>query len=455
MRLPGPVVIAIVCAAWGAGRAQSRDGVQGQAPTKPATGAMMGRVTLAGSGQPFEGVRVTLNGAALRGTRSALTDAEGQFLFTELPAGTYTVRGTMTGYVAGTYGQKAPGKQGTPIVLVDGQQLKNVSFEIGKGGVISGTVVDERNRPSIGTPVRAMRWLMQSGERVLSVAGTATTDDRGIYRIHSLMPGDYLASAVPRNTSIEILTSADVAAQARLQELTAMGLAQPGAVGTAEPVEGYAAVFFPGTAQLTGAQAVRVGVAEEQLGIDFDLQRVGLATITGHVITPPGVNPTTVQLRLTHPDGYAMGVGQMSARPDQNGSFTFRTVTPGQDVLVASATIAPPRPTPLTPGVANFGPAQNAQQRLWAQADLYVDGGQPLNVGLTMQEGARDAESTGPAVAVDGARHLDGSGRRNGTFYVARRRAWPLQIRREWRASLADQERARQWRGRTRFSVHR
>ena len=76
------MVIAIVCAAWVSGFAQARDGVQGQAPTKPATGAMMGGVTLAGSGQPFEGVRVTLNGAALRGTRSALTDAEGQFLFT-------------------------------------------------------------------------------------------------------------------------------------------------------------------------------------------------------------------------------------------------------------------------------------------------------------------------------------------------------------------------------------
>ncbi len=410
MRLRGLVVIAIVCAAWMSGLAQSRDGVQVQGPAKPATGAMMGRVTLAGSGQPFEGVRVTLNGAALRGTRSALTDAEGQFLFSELPAGTYTLRGTMTGYVAGTYGQKAPGKQGTPIVLVDGQQLKNMSFEIGKGGVISGTVVDERTRPSIGTPVRAMRWIMQSGERVLTVAGTANTDDRGIYRIHSLTPGDYLVSAVPRNTSIEIITSADMMAQARLQELTAVGLAQPGAVanlslpsalpaGASEPVEGYAPVFFPGTAQVTSAQTIKVGVAEEQLGIDFGLQRVALVTVSGTVITPPGVNPTTVQLRLVPPDGGALGVGLMSARPNQNGAFTFRTVTPGQYVLIGSATIAPARPTPITPGVTNYGPASNQQQRLWAQADLFVDGGQPLNVGLTMQEGV---QVTGQ-LAFDGA----------------------------------------------------
>lgn len=405
MHLRGLVVVAVVCAAaWTSGAAQvavppgaqagqGRDGVQGQGPAKPGTGAMMGRVTLAGSDQPFEGVRVTLNGAALRGTRSALTDAEGQFLFTELPAGTYTLRGALTGYVSGTYGQKAPGKQGTPIVLLDGQQLKDMSFEIGKGGVISGTVVDERNRPSIGTPVRAMRWIMQSGERVLTVAGTTTTDDRGIYRIHSLTPGDYLVSAVPRNTSIEILTSADMAAQARLQELTAMGLSQPGAVtGVSEPVEGYAAVFFPGTAQLTSAQTIKVDVGAEQLGIDFGLQRVGLVTISGNVITPPGVNPTSVQLRLVQPDGgSALGVGQMSARPNQNGAFTFRAVTPGQYMLIGSATVAPPRSAQVPPvqGVTTFGPPQNTQQRLWAQTDLFVDGRQPLNVGLTMQEGVQ------------------------------------------------------------------
>lgn len=400
MRLRDLVAIVVIGAAtWTSGAAQNRDGVQGQNTAKPGTGLMMGQVTVAGSGLPAEGVRVMLNGAAVRGTRSILTDAEGQFIFADLPPGTYTVRGTMTGYVAGTYGQKAPGKSGTPIVLLEGQQLKNVSFEIAKGGVISGTVMDERGRPSIGTPVRAMRWILQSGERVLTVAGTSTTDDRGIYRIHSLMPGGYLVSAMPRNTSLDVLT-ADIEAQARMQELQALGLAQPGTVvsvsstavpptpGT-EPVHGYAPVFFPGTAQITNAQTITMGVSDEHLGIDFGLQRVGLSTITGNVVTPPGQNPTSVQLRLVQPQGNVMGAGQMSARPNQNGVFTFRAVVPGQYVLMATATVAAPRQAlvPAMPGVTNFAAPPRNQQRLWARADLYVDGTQPAVVGLTMQEG--------------------------------------------------------------------
>ena len=183
---------------------------QGQAPVPTGTGVMTGTVTMAGTGQPVEGVRVTLSGAELRTTRSALTNDDGQFVFDKLPAGTYTVRGTRTGHIAGTYGQKQPGKPGTSIVLAEGQQLRNVTFEIAKGGVISGSVLDEKNRPSIGTPVRVMRWVIQSGERTLTTAGTGTTDDRGMYRIYNLSPGDYVVSAVPRNTAAEILTSADM-----------------------------------------------------------------------------------------------------------------------------------------------------------------------------------------------------------------------------------------------------
>ena len=44
---------------------QQRD-AQGQAPAPTGTGVMMGTVTMAGTGQPVEGVRVTLSGAELR-----------------------------------------------------------------------------------------------------------------------------------------------------------------------------------------------------------------------------------------------------------------------------------------------------------------------------------------------------------------------------------------------------
>lgn len=380
------------------GSAAQRD-AQAQAPAPTGTGVMLGTVTMAGTGQPVEGVRVTLSGAELRGSRSAMTNDDGQFVFEKLPAGTYTVRGTRTGHISGTYGQKQPGKPGTNIVLADGQQLKNLTFEIAKGGVISGSVLDEKNRPSIGTPVRVMRWTIQSGERMLTTAGAGTTDDRGMYRIYNLSPGEYVVSAIPRNTASEILTSADALNQARWEELAARGLAVgdmslsvniADIQGSAQPIQGYAPVFYPGTTQLAGARGVRVGVAEEQLGIDFALQRVALTTVTGQVIVPTGQSPTTVQVRLLQADGNALGLGQQSVRPNQTGTFTFRSVVPGQYTVFAVATISEPRgPNAVPTGVGQWesSPRPGTQRRIWAQSDLFVDGVSPPVVSLTMREG--------------------------------------------------------------------
>lgn len=372
---------------------------QGQTPAPTGTGVMMGTVTMAGTGQPVEGVRVTLSGTELRATRSALTNDDGQFLFDRLPAGTYTVRGTRTGHISGTYGQKQPGKPGTSIVLAAGQQLKDVTFEIAKGGVISGVVLDEKNRPSIGTPVRVMRWMMQSGERTLTTAGSGTTDDRGMYRIYNLSPGDYVVSAVPRNTAAEILTSADAINMARMEELAARGLATGNMSftvniddlqGTAQATQGYAPVFYPGTAQLATARAIRVGISEEQLGIDFALQRVPLSTITGQVIVPSGQSPTTVQVRLLQAEGNALGTGQQNVRPAQNGTFTFRSVVPGQYTVFAVATVNEPRgPNTAPAGVGEWesAPQSGLQRRIWAQSDLFVDGNTPPVISLTMRDG--------------------------------------------------------------------
>lgn len=364
---------------------------------------MLGRVVLAGTGQPVDGVRVTINGPELRGSRSVMTNEEGQFAFVGLPAGTFTVRGTRTGYIAGTYGQKQVGKPGTAIVLTDGQELKDLSFEIAKGGVISGIVYDEKNRPSIGTPVRVMRWMMQSGERTLSSVGSGTTDDRGMYRIYNLMPGEYLISAVPRNVGADVTRMEEIVVDGRV-----VGVQQTSAPDSTEPVEGYAPVFYPGTTQLATARSVRVGISEEQLGLDFPLQRVALTTVMGQVIVPNGQSPTTVQVRMFHSEGNTFGVGQQSTRPSQTGTFTFRNVVPGQYTVFATATVSQPRAPgagPQNPSAERLemltrememlqsgdmpGPPgqSSSQRRLWAQSEVVVDGGYPPAVSLTMQEG--------------------------------------------------------------------
>ena len=387
----------------------------------PATALIMGTVVTGGAGQPADGVRLTMSGSALRGSRSTLTDDNGNFAFLALPPGTYTLRATKPGHVSATYGQKAPGRPGTPIVLAEGQQLKSISLELPKGGVISGIVYDEKNRPSVSTSVRAMRWTMQSGERVLSSAGTATTDDRGMYRIFGLVPGDYVVSATARNSSTNVINMADLQNLERMEELASLGLvggnmtitgnvsissnqievltrdmATPN--GPTVPVSGYAPVYFPGTPLPDTAQAIQVGAAQEQLGIDFQLQRVPLTMVTGQIIVPNGITVTSVQVRLRNQSISAPGTQQFSARPDRNGLFKFNAVPPGQYVMSATVNA----PVARAPATVPTNPAAQAMQerlvlasssssggrpRLWATADVSVDGGFAPNVTLSLQDG--------------------------------------------------------------------
>ena len=65
-----------------------------------------------------------------------------------------------------------------------------------RGGVITGLVTSAKGEPVVGVPVRAI-----STARAPSIAsfftgsGHSETDDRGVYRIYGLMPGQYVVSA--------------------------------------------------------------------------------------------------------------------------------------------------------------------------------------------------------------------------------------------------------------------
>src|SRR5204863_1378914 len=167
------------------------------APT-PA-GRISGRVITADNGRPVKRARVFVTAAELPGGRGVLTDDTGVFDLTELPAGRYTLTVSKSGFVSLSYGQRRPLQAGTPLQLGDGQQLKGVDFQLPRGSAIAGRVLDEDGDAMPGVAVRVMRYQYQQGERRLTPAGSAQTDDRGQYRVWGLMPGDYYVSATARN----------------------------------------------------------------------------------------------------------------------------------------------------------------------------------------------------------------------------------------------------------------
>jgi protocatechuate 3,4-dioxygenase beta subunit len=376
-------------------------------------GSISGRITIAGTGQPARRARVSLNAPGdTGGNRSTTTDDNGRFTFSALPAGRFNLSVAKQGFVSVTYGSRRPGaggNTGTPIQLAEGQRI-DVQMQMPRGSVITGTAVDEHGEAIPGTPVRVFRFVLQSGQRTLQSAGSGQTDDRGVYRVYGLQPGDYIVSATPRNSG----TAADaerVQAEIRglAERLQQMNNVEEGqarvmmdriaqlkesAPPQDDAVTGYAPIYYPGTTSPSSAVTVSVGPGEEKGNIDFQYQVVPIARVEGIVASPVSqALPQNIQINLINTGFGIPGLSPGSARADREGTFRIPNVPPGQYTIVARATIntgqegGPPGRGggPVGRGM-NVTPAAEAI-RMWATADVTVDGRNVSNIVLTLQPG--------------------------------------------------------------------
>jgi hypothetical protein len=389
-------------------------------------GSITGSIAIAGAGQPARRARVVLSFSSSSesgsggGSQTMTTDDNGTFTFSALPAGRFSLMASKPGYISGSYGQKRPGRSGTPIQLGDGQRIQ-VQLQIWRGGVITGTLVDENAEAVPGTPVRALRYVMQSGVRTLQNAGNSQTDDRGVYRIYGLQPGDYLVFATPRNTNQQggeaarqaemqaLMQRAELMArneqtQAEAQSLMERVAQLRNAAGDAsdEPATGYAPVYYPGTTAPASAATIALAAGEEKSGIDFQYQVVPISRIDGIVTSAGSQMPQNVQITLVNNGFSAPGIGPGGARADAQGSFRIANVPPGQYTVVARGTIGGPGREggpggrgfgpgrgnpPAVDGRGPGGPGTQTATRYWATADVTVDGRNVANVMLTLQSG--------------------------------------------------------------------
>ena len=126
-----------------------------------------------------------------------------------------------------------------------------------RGSVVSGTVSDELGNPMPGIMVRLMRFQYAQGVRELVPAGGGQTDDRGIYRIWGLDPGEYYVSAVSPNFNgggpIPLMPGGRGGPFGR-------GGPPPDVRPSQEIDVGYAPTYYPGVPSVFEATAVTLGL---------------------------------------------------------------------------------------------------------------------------------------------------------------------------------------------------
>jgi len=224
--------------------------------------------------------------------------------------------------------------------------------------------------------------------------GTASVsaDDRGIFRIFDVPPGQYVVQAARQSffgfgvlhqvTADEARAAARIIASGSHTPVTGDGLF----IDQGRPSD-YSPIYYPGTADVAGAALVTVGSNQEAAGIDFSLMLAPTARVSGRVETPGGEAPRHLTMRLVSRGtpvmaesgaGVAATLRQINNVPQlsPDGAFTIASLAPGRYTLIARAADDP---------ADSAAGASAGAQNLWAMLDVDVNGLDLANIQLRLQ----------------------------------------------------------------------
>lgn len=165
----------------------------GQAPETSSTnksGVITGTVTSSSGELPANTTVYASPLGANVPPQSALINSDGAFRIENLEIGVYRVWAGAPGFVVDPQ-SVSPESRG---IYHTGD---SVTLTLRKGGVITGRVLKSNDAPVIAATVRAFRIRDENGKPTEGSSAVAErmTDDRGAYRMYTLLPGTYVVSA--------------------------------------------------------------------------------------------------------------------------------------------------------------------------------------------------------------------------------------------------------------------
>jgi hypothetical protein len=433
-----------------------------QAPRQPA-GLVVGRVVDAANGRPISAAVVALTGDVRLPdgrplpTSQVLTTTDGRFVFRDLPAGRFGITAIKPGYADGAYGRRRPAGSSQQFTLASDARLDDVVILLWKQAAVSGTVTDEAGEPVVNTVVVAYRRSTATGMSPVGSSAAVLTDDRGVYRLGGLRPGDYIVGVEVRQLSLPAAQAVSINVERRFLGFDTfayrMSSSSPSVIQVGDafyavgggsavpppPADGrmfvYETTYYPSTASIAQASALTISSGEERIGVDIQLIPVPAARVSGSIGGPLGAHAASVQLVPADARGAGFDVVGPQTMSDTQGRFTFPAVTGGEYVLQARAaagrwgdsrTLTLWADVPLSVGESDITGLQVHLQRglrITGRIEFEGSGRRPTaerlqQVPVVIQATARRSPLPPPAVVVDAGGHFTGSGLTPGRYFV-------------------------------------
>jgi len=273
---------------------------------------LTGRVVASDDGGPVGHAYIRLSGSTTsrgnpgppRGVeRASETDANGNFDFANLPAGSFYVTvDPVKGFVRPSRSKSAE--------IAEGQTV-HMTFRTERTGAIDGRVVDENGDGVLRVQVAAVQRINYGGYIKVDLTGlSAMTDDRGNFRIFNVPPGEYYVVASYMPPRLDINPS---------------------------PRLGYTNTYHPASRTLDGARPIVVRPAHNTERVDVTVTTRQLVRVSVRAVNSNGV-PLDKEARLSlhRRDATYLETSMRLPNLPKDGTFVFDDIMPGAYYLIVA-----------------------------------------------------------------------------------------------------------------------